>query len=99
MVGDFFSGNLHLDLQNRHLTARCISRHHNVARSSKLSLWHRKRLEKLLTIRFSPLSALAMLQDDAGSKPQRCARRSAKLCVWARAIARAAKNLAVSPHF
>ena len=78
MVGDFFSGNLHLDLQNRHLTARCISRHHNVARSSKLSLWHRKRLEKLLTIRFSPLSALAMLQDDAGSKPQRCAHRSTK---------------------
>ena len=79
MVGDFFSGNLHLDLQNRHLTARCISRHHNVARSSKLSLWHRKRLEKLLTIRFSPLSARAMLQDDAGSKPQRCAHRSTKL--------------------
>ena len=31
-------------------TAHCISRHHDVERSSKLSLRHRKRLEKLLVI-------------------------------------------------
>ena len=52
-------------------TAHCISRHHDVERSSKLSLRHRKRLEKLLVIKYSRLSAHDMLEDDAESKPQR----------------------------
>ena len=44
---------------------RCISRHHDVVRSSKQSLRHRKRLEKLLLIRYSRLSALTDCRREA----------------------------------
>eukprot|EP00966_Prymnesium_polylepis_P192140 4452658-Prymnesium_polylepis.1 len=59
-------------------TVRCISRHHDVVRSSKQSLRYRKRLEKILLIRYSRLSALADFRRVA--KPSAGHRRIHRTC-------------------
>jgi hypothetical protein len=75
----------HLRLTHARCTygTHCISRHHDVERSSKLSLRHRKRLEKLSVIKYSRLSAHDMLEDDAESNRNAHDRVSQLTGAWA----------------